>query len=156
MATLLLALAVISTGLYAGMMLIFRTGIMPALARLTDDQFVTVMGRINEAVPRAVFLLVFLSIVVFPAAALAVPVDGRTDTQRWLIIAGLGCAVLNHLITIGGNIPLNKALASAESASPSFPAGQARAAFESRWNLFHLIRTLFTLASFALLVSAAL
>ncbi|MGW0552702.1 anthrone oxygenase family protein [Streptomyces sp. NPDC002926] len=156
MATLLLALAVISTGLYAGMMLIFRTGIMPALARLTDDQFVTVMGRINEAVPRAVFLLVFLAIVVFPAAALAVPVDGRTDTQRWLIIAGLVCAVLNHLITIGGNIPLNNALASAESASPAVPAGQARATFESRWNLFHLIRTLFTLASFALLVSATL
>lgn len=156
MATLLLALAIIATGLYAGMMLIFRTGIMPALARLSDDQFVTVMSRINEAVPRAVFMLVFLSIVVFPAAALAVPVDGRTDTQRWLIIAGLVCAVLNHLITIGGNVPLNKALASAESASPAVPAGQARAAFESRWNLFHLIRTLFTLASFALLVSAAL
>ncbi|MFD9225897.1 DUF1772 domain-containing protein [Streptomyces sp. NPDC060064] len=156
MATLLLALAIISTGLYAGMMLIFRTGIMPALARLSDDQFVPAMNRINETVPRAVFVLVFLAIMVFPAAALAVPVDGRTDTQRWLIIAGLVCAVLNNLITIGGNIPLNNALASAESASPAVPTGQARAAFESRWNLFHLIRTLFTLASFVLLVTAAL
>ena len=105
-------------------MLIFLTGIMPALARLSDDQFVPAMRRINETVPRGRFLLVFLAIWSFPAAALAVPVDGRTDTQLWLIVAGLVCAVLNHLVTIAGNIPLNNALASSESASPAVPTAR--------------------------------
>lgn len=156
MATLLLALAIISTGLYAGFMLTFRTGVMPALARLSDDQFLTAMRRINEVVPRPLFLLIFFGIIAFPAAALAVPVDGRTDTQRWLIVAGLVCAVLNHLVTVVGNIPLNNALATSENDPSAGPDSEVRAAFEPRWNVLHLIRTLFTIASFALLVSAAL
>ncbi|MFC4609581.1 DUF1772 domain-containing protein [Streptomyces maoxianensis] len=156
MATLLLALAIIFTGLYAGFMLTFQISVMPALAKLPDDQFLPVMRRINEVVPRPVFLLLFFGIIAFPAAALAVPVDGRTDTQRWLIVAGLVSAVINHLITIAGNIPLNNALATAESAPPAAPDSEVRAAFEPRWNLLHLIRTLFTIAAFALLVGAAL
>ncbi|RST14462.1 DUF1772 domain-containing protein [Streptomyces sp. WAC05374] len=152
MPTLLLALAIISTGLYAGFMLIFLTGIMPAFARLTDEQFVTVMRRVNAQVPRAVFMTAFAGVAVFPALALAVPVAGRSEGQRWLIVAGLVCAVLNHLVTIGGNVPLNNALAASEGG----PATPARQAFESRWNTFHLIRTLFVTASFALLVAAPL
>ncbi|QGV80575.1 DUF1772 domain-containing protein [Streptomyces ficellus] len=151
MPTLLLALAVISTGLYAGFMLIFLTGIMPALARLTDEQFVTAMRRVNEFVPRAVFLAVFAGVVVFPVLALAIPVEGASDGRRWLIVAGLACAVLNHLVTIAGNIPLNNALAASEGEAP----GAVRQAFESRWNAFHLLRTLLITASFALLVTAS-
>jgi uncharacterized membrane protein len=152
MPTLLLALAVVSTGLYAGFMLIFLTGIMPALARLTDEQFVSAMRRVNEYVPRAVFLAVFAGVVVFPALALAVPIEGRSDSRRWLILAGLVCAVLNHLVTVAGNIPLNNALAASEGSEP----GPVREAFESRWNAFHLLRTLLITASFALLVTASL
>jgi uncharacterized membrane protein len=152
MADLLLALAVISTGLYAGFMLIFQTGVMPALARLSDDAFVPAMRRINEQVPRPVFLVVFLAVVVFPAAALAVPGEGASDTRMWLVAAGLGCAALNHLVTIAGNIPLNNALASSESS----PDSEVRAAFESKWNRYHRVRTALILAAFVLLVGAAL
>ncbi|MFF0474255.1 DUF1772 domain-containing protein [Streptomyces sp. NPDC004284] len=150
MATLLLALAVGSTGLYAGFLLIFQTGIMPALARLTDPEFVTAMRRINEYVPRAVFLTVFLGVIAFPAAAFLVPQDGRTDTQKWLVLAGLVSAALNHLVTIGGNVPLNTALA----ASQDEPAA-ARAAFERRWNGFHRVRTALITLSFGLITAAA-
>ncbi|MFD7976117.1 DUF1772 domain-containing protein [Streptomyces sp. NPDC059071] len=153
MAALLLALAVVSTGLYAGFMLIFRTGVMPALARLTDEEFVNAMRRINEYVPRPVFLLVFLGVVAFPAAALAVPVDGRTDTQKWLVLAGLVCAAASHLVTVAGNIPLNNALAASEPAGEPAPA--VRAAFERRWNRLHLVRTLLILAAFGLLTASA-
>ncbi|MFJ3499769.1 DUF1772 domain-containing protein [Streptomyces sp. NPDC090135] len=151
MATLLLALAVVCTGLYAGFMLIFLTGIMPALARLTDDGFVTAMRRINEYVPRAVFLTVFLGVIVFPAAAFLVPVAGRTGAQKWCVLAGLVCAVLNHLVTLGGNIPLNNALARDPGGDPS----AARAAFAGRWNGFHRVRTALITVSFGLLTAAA-
>lgn len=154
MATLLLALAVVSTGLYAGFFVIFQTGIMPALARLTDDQFVPAMCRINERVPRGTFMLAFLGSVGFPIAALIVPVEDRTETDRWLVIAALVCVIIGHLITSGGNVPLNNALAAAEKAART-PTREARAAFEGRWNAFHLVRTLFALAGFVLLVCAA-
>ncbi|MFB6526319.1 DUF1772 domain-containing protein [Streptomyces sp. NPDC056399] len=153
MASLLLALAIGSTGLYAGFMLIFQTGIMPALARLTDAEFVTAMRRINEAVPRGVFLIVFLGVVAFPVAAFLVPVDGRTDTQKWLVLAGLVCAVLNHVVTVAGNVPLNNALAASE-ASGDEPSA-VRAAFEKRWNGFHRVRTPLIVVAFGLLTAAA-
>ncbi|MFB7274487.1 DUF1772 domain-containing protein [Streptomyces sp. NPDC056244] len=152
MPTLLLALSAISTGLYAGNFLIFQTGVMPALARLTDDQFVPAMRRMNELVPRPLFLLTFFAIVGFPIAALAVPVDGRSENQKWLLVAGLVCVILNHFITIGGNVPLNNQLA----ASTSSPNSVVRKAFESRWNACHRARTLFSVAGFILVVSATL
>ena len=164
MATLLLVLALVSTGLYAGFYLIFLTGIMPALARLSDEQFVAAMRRINEKVPRATFVLVFLGSAGFPAAALFVPVDGRTATERWLVVAALVCAVAGHLVTVAGNVPLNNALAASETSAtpessaasaPSVSDREARAAFESRWNAFHLVRTVLALAAFVLLVCAA-
>ncbi|MFE5616235.1 DUF1772 domain-containing protein [Streptomyces sp. NPDC056524] len=154
MATTLLALAVASTGLYAGFMLIFLTGIMPALARLDDVTFVDAMRRINEYVPKAVFLVVFLGVVAFPLAAFLVAVDDRSDTQRWLILAGLVCASLNHLVTVAGNVPLNNALAASERTGE--PASAVRAAFEKRWNSFHSIRTVLILAAFGLLIAATL
>lgn len=153
MAALLLALAVVSTGLYAGMMLVFQTGIMPALARLSDAEFVGAMRRINEYVPRAAFLVVFLGVVVFPAAALFVPVDGRTEVQKWLVLGGLVAAVANHLVTVAGNVPLNNALAASEASGE--PADAVRTAFEGRWNGFHRLRTLLVLVSFALLTASA-
>ncbi|MEU5215889.1 anthrone oxygenase family protein [Streptomyces sp. NPDC020807] len=153
MATLLLALAVVSTGLYAGFMLIFQTGIMPALARLTDAEFVAAMRRINECVPRRVFLLVFFGMVAFPAAAFLVPADGRSDAQKWLLLAGLVCAALNHAVTVAGNVPLNVALAASEGASTG--DGAARSAFEKRWNGFHRMRTALVVGAFGLVTAGA-
>ncbi|WP_338676890.1 DUF1772 domain-containing protein [Streptomyces sp. SCSIO 30461] len=98
------------------------------------------------------FLTVFLAVIVFPVATLAVPTEERSAGRMWLLVAGSVCAILNHLITIVGNIPLNDALASSGSA----PASEARAAFEARWRRFHAARTGLILASFVLLVWASL
>ncbi|MBK3534374.1 DUF1772 domain-containing protein, partial [Streptomyces sp. MBT72] len=69
MTSLLLVLATIVTGLYAGFMLTFLTGIMSGLAELTDEQFTSAMRRFNEKVPGPVFLVLFLGVVALPAAA---------------------------------------------------------------------------------------
>ncbi|MGR8010499.1 anthrone oxygenase family protein [Streptomyces hypolithicus] len=153
MATLLIALAVVATGLYAGFMLIFLTGIMPALGRLTDEQFTSAMRRINEDVPRGVFVAVMLASVAFPVAALAVPGDDRSAAQWVLLGAGFGCVLLNHLVTVAGNVPLNNALAASEQAGT--PDRDARAAFETRWNRLHLVRTLLVTAGFVAITAAA-
>ncbi|MDJ0463657.1 anthrone oxygenase family protein [Streptomyces sp. H27-C3] len=154
MAPLLLGLAIVSTGLYAGFMLVFLTGIMPALGRLTDEQFVAAMRRINEDIPRAVFVTVMFASVAFPVAALVVPVDDRTGTGAALLIAGLVCVFLNHLITAAGNIPLNNALAASEAQGTA--DHEVREAFEVRWNRLHLVRTLLVTAGFALVVASDL
>ncbi|MGW9122106.1 anthrone oxygenase family protein [Streptomyces sp. NPDC055663] len=143
LSSLFLVLAVIATGLYAGFMLTFLIAIMPGIAELPDERFTAAMRRFNEKVPGPAFLVLFLGVIAFPAVV-AIGGDGGTD--RVLAVAALVCAVAGHLITIAGNIPLNKALAESEGDDSA-----ARAAFESRWNRLHRVRTLLSLAAFALL-----
>ncbi|MGW1406253.1 anthrone oxygenase family protein [Streptomyces sp. NPDC002403] len=144
LSSLFLALAVITTGLYAGFMLTFLIAIMPGIAALPDERFTAAMRRFNEKVPGPAFLVLFLGVIAFPAVV-AVGGDGGSD--RVLAVAALVCAVAGHLITIAGNIPLNTALAQSEGGDD----GAARTAFESRWNRLHRVRTLLSLAAFALL-----
>ena len=143
--------AVITAGLYAGFMLTFLIAIMPGLGVLPDDMFTATMRRFNEKVPGPVFLVVFFGVVAFPAAALLTS-GGRDGGERLLVAGALACAVVSHLITIAGNIPLNNALAASEGGDDH----AARAAFEPRWNRLHRIRTVVTIASFALLAAVAL
>ncbi|MFE7615159.1 DUF1772 domain-containing protein [Streptomyces sp. NPDC057496] len=141
--SLFLALAVITTGLYAGLMLTFLTSIMPGLAILPDERFTDAMRRFNEKVPGPFFLLLFFGVIAFPA----VVVFGDDGTDRVLALAALACAVGSHLITVAGNVPLNNRLAQSEGDDDS----AARAAFEGRWNRLHRVRTLLSLAAFVLL-----
>ncbi|WNI31857.1 anthrone oxygenase family protein [Streptomyces sp. ITFR-6] len=172
MASLFLALAVTTTGLYAGFPLTFLVVVMPGLAALPDDGFTAAMRRINEKVPGPGFLIVFLGVIVFPAVTL---VAGTHDWEWPLVAGALACSVVSHVVTIAGNIPLNKALAAAEpvsepvSAPASVPVpaaaapgevgakadSVARTAFEARWNILHQVRTALSLAAFILLIIAA-
>ncbi|MFJ6460019.1 DUF1772 domain-containing protein [Streptomyces sp. NPDC091387] len=167
MASLFLALAVITTGLYAGFLLTFLIAIMPGLAVLPDGDFTAAMRRLNEKVPGPVFLVVFLGVIVFPAVALVAEKD---VWGRPFLAVALVCAIGSHLVTIAGNIPLNKALAASESPSKEAEttaregsgegegeggASVARTAFEARWNILHQARTAFSLAAFILLTIAA-
>ncbi|MEU6920039.1 MULTISPECIES: DUF1772 domain-containing protein [unclassified Streptomyces] len=142
--SLFLALAVLTTGLYAGFMLTFLTAVMPGIAALPDERFTAAMRRFNEKVPGPAFLVLFLGVIAFPAVV-ALGGDGGSD--RVLAVVALVCAVAGHLITIAGNIPLNKALAESEGGDDS----AARAAFEAPWNRLHRVRTLLSLTAFALL-----
>ncbi|MGW0933406.1 anthrone oxygenase family protein [Streptomyces sp. NPDC002666] len=147
MASLFLTLAVITTGLYAGFMLTFLVAIMPGLAALSDEGFTAAMRRFNEKVPGPVFLVLFLGVIAFPAVA----VFTEYGEGGWpLVAAALACAVVSHLVTIAGNIPLNQALAESEGGDDS----AARTAFETRWNTLHRFRTALSLAAFVLLAAA--
>ncbi|MFI6960485.1 DUF1772 domain-containing protein [Streptomyces sp. NPDC050255] len=147
MASLFLTLALITTGLYAGFMLTFLVAIMPGLAALSDAGFTAAMRRFNEKVPGPVFLVLFLGVIAFPAVA----VFTEYGEDGWPLVAmALACAVVSHLVTIAGNIPLNQALAEAEGGDDS----AARTAFEARWNVLHRVRTALSLAAFVLLAAA--
>ncbi|WP_406450187.1 DUF1772 domain-containing protein [Streptomyces sp. NBC_00876] len=149
MTSLFSTLAVITTGLYAGFMLTFLIAVMPGLAALPDDGFTAAMRRFNEKVPGPAFLVLFIGVIAFPA----VTVFTELDEKRWPLVAvAMACAVVSHLVTIGGNIPLNKALAEAEGGDDS----AARKAFEGPWNGFHRFRTALSLAAFVLLAAAVL
>ncbi len=121
-------------GLLAGVYLGFAVAVMPALRRLDDTTFVTVMNAVNRVIVNPAFLVVFLGA---PAAAVAMLlVDRSAGTVAAAVLAALAL-----LITVAGNVPLNDALAH----------GGHREAFEGPWTWWHLGRTITSVASFLLL-----
>ncbi|MFG2608674.1 anthrone oxygenase family protein [Streptomyces anulatus] len=150
MTSLFLVLATIVNGLYAGFMLTFLIAIMPGIADLTDEQFTAAMRRFNEKVPGPVFLVLFLGVVALPAAAFFTGLGEHGEAAGPAILGALICGVAGHLVTVIGNIPLNNALAASEGGDDS----AARAAFESRWNTLHQVRTAFALVACVLLAVA--
>lgn len=151
MPRLLLVLATLSTGLFAGLCFCYAFVVTKALARLDDVQYVVLMRQLNDAVPGPAFFTVFLGAPLWSALALAFG-PGPLG-HRWPTGAALSCCVLAAVITVTGNVPLNARLAAADTSTPA-EAGRARAAFERRWNRLHALRTAALTAALALLACA--
>ncbi|MEU5289340.1 anthrone oxygenase family protein [Streptomyces sp. NPDC020755] len=144
-------LALACTGLYAGYMLAFMSGVMPALKEVDDASFTLVMRTVNRRVPGPLFLVLFLGSLAFPVASFFVEPDGRAGGGTALVGVAAVCALVGHLVTSGGNVPLNNALDSSKGRGDE---RSARTAFEGRWNALHALRTLLAAAAFVLVAVA--
>ncbi|MFC5185603.1 anthrone oxygenase family protein [Actinomadura harenae] len=155
MARLPLILATVSVGLFAGFCFCYTVAITRGLAHLDDQQYVTAMRRLNDAVPSVPFLLVLGGSVVWPLVAFALASPRHPAPRTWLIAAAAVCCLAAFAVTVAGNVPLNGRLAAAVTHDA---AGfhRARESFEHTWNVLHLVRTLLSGLAFALLVGACL
>jgi uncharacterized membrane protein len=149
--TPLLIAAIVAAGLQAGTYYVWACGVMPGLARADDRTFVTALNQMNQAIVNPVFMLTFLGAPILAAAAVA---TGTPAVRPWLI-AGLALAVATVAITVGGNIPLNDALGRVTSTTDTDLAA-GRAAFETAWLRWNVLRTLTSTAALAILGWAAL
>ncbi|MEV6107689.1 DUF1772 domain-containing protein [Streptomyces sp. NPDC051940] len=149
MASVLLVLATVTTGLYVGLFYAFQFVFMPTLGKGTDGEFTVVMQRINRVIVNPWFMALFLGVVLWPLIAVF------TADAKLLTGLGLACNVLSHAITIGGNIPLNQALDRAALDTREQQLA-AREAFEVKWNRLHAARTAVGVAGLVLLTCATL
>jgi uncharacterized membrane protein len=142
-----LVVAVVTTGLMAGLFAAFSYAVMPGLGRLGDAEFVAAMQRINVAILNGWFGVCFGGALVTAAAAavLHLALD-RRPALPW-ILAGLVLYVLVLVVTIAVSVPLNDRLAVAGTADPA----AARAAFETSWVRWNVVRTVLNTAAFGCL-----
>lgn len=134
--------AVVAAGLQAGTYYTWASGVMPGLADVDDRTFTTSMNSINSAIVNPVFMLSFLGAPALAAAAVAT----TSGTARGWAIAGLVLAIGTVAVTVGGNVPLNDALA----------AGGSRAEFETAWVRWNVVRALTSAGALACLTWAAI
>ncbi|GID91450.1 DUF1772 domain-containing protein [Amorphoplanes digitatis] len=149
--TPLLVTAIVAAGLQAGTYYVWACGVMPGLARADDHTFVTTLSHVNQAIVNPVFMLTFLGAPVLAAAAVA---TGTPAARPWLI-AGLALSVATVAVTVLGNVPLNNALGKA-AATTDADLAAVRAAFETAWVRWNVLRTLTSTAALAALGWAAL
>lgn len=142
-----LVAAVLTTGLMAGLFAAFSYAVMPGLGRLGDAEFVAAMQRINVAILNGWFGICFGGALVTTAVAAVLHLaPGRRAALPW-IVAGLVLYVLVLGVTMAVSVPLNDELAAAGSADPA----AARAAFETVWVRWNVVRTVLDTAAFAVL-----
>ncbi|UVI36596.1 DUF1772 domain-containing protein [Brevibacterium spongiae] len=137
---IVLAAAIISNGLLAGVFFGFTTAICPGLKRVDDPAYVRAFRAINSVILNGRFIAVFL---LAPLSAVAYAVIGIVGQDPVASTAGSAsalCALLSTVITAAANVPLNRTLDAAAIGSAEDRA-LARNSFEGPWNRWHLVRT---------------
>lgn len=146
--------ATLTTGMMAGLFASYSYSVMPGLHATGDRTFVEAMQRINVAILNGWFFVCFLGALVFTAvaAALHVPPSGRAALP-W-ILAALVLYVAVLVVTGAVNVPLNNALNAAGDPDRITDPAAVRAAFESRWVTWNVVRTAGSTLAFAALIWA--
>jgi uncharacterized membrane protein len=154
---LTLACATLTTGLVAGVYYAYAVSVNLGLAAQPDASYVATMQAINERIENPLFFLTFFGAALFPLAALAAHYRRPRSGQFWLV--ALACVLYiggSFLLTSFVNVPLNEQLASVAADASPVELARARAGYESPWNFWNSVRTMFSFLAFVALVGACL
>jgi uncharacterized membrane protein len=154
MRTLVLLLATIASGLMAGVLFTYTNSVLPGLHAAEDRSFVDAMQRMNVAILNGWFLILFLGTMVLSAVALALHLGPEQRAALPWIIAGAALYAATLVITFAVNVPLNNALDAAGPPGSIADFAAVRAAFETNWVSWNLVRTVASTAAFASLACA--
>lgn len=111
-------LAVIGSGLAAGLFFIFSNTIMASFARLPAAQGIAAMQQINLTIINPAFMAVFMGMVVLSLVLGAKALLGWSEAGAgWLLTGAAAYVVGCFLVTVIFNVPLNDQLASVDPAS---------------------------------------
>jgi uncharacterized membrane protein len=140
-------------GLMAGVFFAFSTFVMNALARLQPKQGLTAMQSINIAAINPLFMGIFLG-----TAATCIFIAGSSlsnwyqPKSAYLLIGSLFYLVGAFGVTILCNVPLNDALAIADSDSTN--GASLWASYLTNWTMWNHIRTISALLAAAAITIA--
>ncbi|MFN1834263.1 DUF1772 domain-containing protein [Balneola sp. MJW-20] len=153
--SIILFIAILLTGLSAGLFYAWQVSVIPGTQLASDTTYLETMQHINRAIINPFFMLIFLGSLVAQVAC--VFVFRENPTVFWLLLT----ATLFYGATVGitgaGNVPLNDELDKVELSTLSTEQEHSiRVDYEKPWNRLHLIRTIFSVLSFMLLLIAAL
>ncbi|NNK17624.1 MAG: DUF1772 domain-containing protein [Maribacter sp.] len=151
--TVVVFITIVLTGLTAGLCFTWTNAITPGLGELDDLGFLQAFQQMNRAIINPTFIIVFFGPFIGNLLTIYLKYQSM-DKAFWVFI---GAAVLFMLgvvfVTLFKNVPLNDILDKTvlETASKTELAA-LRKNFENPWKQWHLVRTVGSFASFALLL----
>lgn len=145
--------AALGCGLVAGVFFAFSSFVMQALGQQPTAQGIATMQAINVTAINPWFMgVLFGTAAVCGGLAIAALIDMQHPSTRWLLLGCLLYLVGAIGVTIGGNVPLNDALAAV--APDSAEGAKLWTNYLTRWTLWNHIRTAAALGAAALLTIA--
>lgn len=150
-----LLIAIVLTGLSAGLFYAWSVSVIPGTKKVIDSSYLEVMQQINREIMNPQFFLVFIGSMVL--LAFSAVLHYGSGVSFWLLLVATGAYILGTFVVTGlGNVPLNNELDGLKlgQLNPS-QMQEFRRYYEARWNLFHQIRTFFSVLAFIASLIAA-
>lgn len=155
---IILGLAILATGIMAGIFFTWTNAVTPGIGELTDEMYLHALQSMNRVILNPVFTgLFFAAVVLLPLTLIA----KRGSRSRIVVGLLLSATVIYWVgtfgVTVAGNIPLNELLdASPLDRLSELELHNLRLSIETKWNAFNLVRTLTSATAFGLLILASL
>ena len=145
--TTALIVALLASGLLAGLYYAYAVSVMPALGAFDDRTYIDVMNKINVVIVNPSFMLTFLGSIGFTVLAGACYL--KPEARPVLIWIGIALAlnIASLVITSTMNVPLNDKLATATTSTYPVDIATLRTQFESSWVRWNVIRALVNIAA---------
>ena len=154
MKTLILIVAIVSTGLMAGIFFTWTNAVKPGIGTLDDMTYMKAFQAMNRLILNPLFYIVFI----LPVLSIAISTYMSFGSTKEYVFELLLTATLIYclgvfLVTIAGNIPLNELLEHTDLEKISqIELSDLRGKIETKWNSFNLVRTISSFIAFVLLV----
>jgi uncharacterized membrane protein len=150
-----LLLATLTTGLAAGVFVLYAHTIMPGLRRTDDRTFVGAFQAIDRAIINPWFMSCFFGALILTGlAAVLYFGSGGRRALPWIAAAFVLYLVV-VIITLAVHLPLNDAIKAAGSPDQINNLAQVRHAFdEAKWVTWNLVRAILSTAAFGSLIAA--
>lgn len=144
--TLAVVVALLGAALIGGVFFAFSSFIMKALARLPSAEGIAAMQSINVVVLNHSFLGAFMGTAVLSllVGVLAL-IEWGTPSAPYVLAGAVSYLGGTFLVTLFGNVPLNKRLAAVSATDPKAEAVWAH--YLKRWTRLNTLRTAAAMAA---------
>ncbi|MEX0330605.1 MAG: DUF1772 domain-containing protein [Puniceicoccaceae bacterium] len=144
---LLVLLALLGSGLMAGVLYAFSGSVMAALGSIPSAEGIRAMQAINKTILNPLFLGSFIGTAVVSAVLVVFSLLGHLgDSAPWVMAASLLYVVGTFIVTAAGNVPMNDKL---DTMDPETRDAYWRI-YLRRWTRLNHFRTLCAITACAL------
>ena len=151
-------IAVLLTGLAAGLFYSYACSVTGGLGKLSDREYVMAFQSINRAILNPWFFASFMGSLIALPLATWLSYHADVNFSFWLLLSATVIYVVGLFgVTMVGNVPLNNMVDrfNINTASPQ-ELFSLREKFEASWNKLNLIRTIAAVLSFLLTILSLL
>ena len=152
--TIILALAILLTGLMAGIFFTWSNAVKPGIGKLSDIEYLRALQSMNRVILNNAFKIIFLGAIIAVALVPVFYFNLYPKNIFWLFVFTLVIYWIGVFgVTVSGNIPLNEILDKTNLESiTSEEIKTLRMSIEVKWNNFNLIRCISSAITFLILI----
>lgn len=141
--------AILLTGLSAGFFYAWAVSVIPGTKQISDKSYLEAMQSINRAIMNPGFFAIFIGSLLLLVIACVIQYSNDTKAFIFIVLATI-CYLFGTVGVTGvGNVPMNEALDAINLNNLDAKGMKnVRLTYESKWNMLHNIRTLFSVLAF--------